>query len=148
MEKIKLGVILLALLQPIIIVSFFGLDFKSFSKCWGTSLEPLFVVVNAVTSFFFFSMKRWRISSIFLLLVVAFSTEQYSALHNIFATGFFISCIYGLLEFERMKIYLIFYLLSLSLIFFGIFWVEVGLSYTLSIYQLNLLWIKYKFENR
>ena len=148
MDKVKLGVILLSLLFPIIIVLTFGWNFKSFSKVWETPLQPLFIIVHASVSFFFYELKRWRMSSVFLMFLVAFSTTMYSDIHNVFAVLFFLSCIYGLAEYKRMRIYLILYCCSVFLAIFGILVFEWGSSYILCFYHLNLFWIKYKFDRR
>lgn len=148
MDKIKVGVVILALLQPLIIIGFFGLEFKSFSKCWGTMLEPLFILTNAATSFFFFSLNRWRIPAVFLMLLTAFSTDTFSSLHNFLAISFFISCVYGLAEFKRTRLYLILYCFSGIFCGLGLFWIETYATYVLCFYHLHLLFIKYKFDNR
>jgi len=47
-------VVVLAMLQPIVIVWLYGIHFPSISSTWDTMLQPLFIITNAVTSFFFF----------------------------------------------------------------------------------------------
>lgn len=148
MYKIKLLVIALALLQPLIIIYVFGVDFKSFSKVYGTVLEPIFIIANASTSFFFFSLNRWKIPSVLLLLLTAFNTNLYSELHNFLATLFFLSCVYALLEYKRRRIFLFFYCSSLFLFFYSLFWFEFFATWILCAYHLKSLYIMYKFENR
>lgn len=145
---LKLLTIGLALSIPIIILTVYGVNFKSFSKLWETPLQPIFIISNTTVSFFFYGLNRWRIPSIFLMLLVAFSTSMYSNIHNICAIGFFISCIYALAEYKRMRIYLILYCCSVFTAVFGIFWFEVYTSYILCFYHFNVLYKKYQFENR
>jgi hypothetical protein len=119
---IRLFVILLAILQPIIILLFLG-DVPSISSVWLSYLQPLFIITNAATSYFLFSVKNWRVPSLFLLLLTAFSVDFSLLFHNIFAVLFFIVCLYSLYGIRRLRWYLIPYILSgVVLLLFGIFW--------------------------
>lgn len=148
MTRLKLAVIILCILQPLIIIATFGLEFKSFSKVYGTSLEPLFVVTNATTSFFFFSLQRWRLTAVLLLFLTAFSTGVYPMAHNIISVLFFISCACALLEYQRRRIYFYLYCSSVLFFSFGIFWFEFFATWVLCLYHLESLWILYKFKNK
>lgn len=148
MQKIKILVVLLALLQPIIIIAVFGLEFKSFSKIYGTILEPLFVITNATTSFFFFSLERWKLPAILLLFLTAFSTGVYHTTHNILAVLFFISCANALLEYKRRRIYFFLYCSSVFFFTCGILWFEFFATWVLCLYHLESIWVLYKFKNR
>ncbi len=143
--SLKLVAILLALSLPIVIVSVYGWGFTSFSKLWETPLAPLFIISNAITSYFLFQVKKWELPSLFLLLVTAFDTTNYSEAHNLFAVFFFISCIYPLWS---RKLFLYLYLGSLSLAIFGLLYLEWGMTWVICGVHLNALYILWKFENR
>lgn len=141
----RLGVVLLALLLPIITIFVFGWEFKSYSKLWGTELEWLFIIVNASTSFFFYSLDKWRMPAVLLLLLTAFSTDQFDLLHNVFASLFFISCIYPLYS---KKLFLSLYLGSSVFALISLFYFEMVATYVICLFHLNSLYILWKFKNR
>lgn len=141
---IKLFVVLLALLQPLIIVLCYGVDVHSISAMWLTALQPLFIITNAFTSYYLFDIRRWRIPSLFLLLLTAFSVQFSMVSHNIFAVIFFLSCIYSLYGIRRLRWYILLYILSgLVLLFFGIFWAEVWAIIIICSYHLHVMYISY-----
>lgn len=150
MQKLKIGVILLCILQPIIMLYYFGWEFKSYSKCWGTDLEPLFIITNATTSYFFFHLNRWwKVSAILLMLTTAFSTDVYPQLHNILAVFTFVSMFFALFEYKSLRIYPLLFALAIGFGgIFSLFWLEVGGSYVACIYHLHVMTIKNKFKNR
>lgn len=122
---IRLFVVILSFLQPFILIWSCG-ELDSISSYWETPLQPLFIFTNAVTSYFFFTMNRWRYSSLGLLLLTAFSVSLYPMVHNVVAVSFFLSCLYPLFKTKRFKYYLWLYMISfLVLIFFGILWAEI-----------------------
>lgn len=140
---IRVLVILLTLIQPLIILLTLG-DTPSISSIWSTYLQPLFIITNAITSYFLFSTKRWFLPSLFLLLLTAFSIDFNLMLHNIFAGLFFLVCIYSLTGIRRLRWYLIPYLLSgVVLLFFGIFWTEVWAITIICSYHLHVIYISY-----
>ena len=140
---IRLFVILLAILQPIIILLFLG-DVPSISSVWLSHLQPLFIITNATTSYFLFSVKNWRVPSLFLLLLTAFSVDFSLLFHNIFAVLFFIVCLYSLYGIRRLRWYLIPYILSgVVLLLFGIFWAEVWAIVVICLYHLHSMYISY-----
>lgn len=141
---VKLFVVLLALLQPLIIIMCYGTDVHSISAMWLTALQPLFILTNASTSYYLFDIKRWRIPSLFLLLLTAFSVEFSMIAHNIFAVIFFVSCVYSLYGIRRLRWYILPYVLS-GLIFFlfGIFWAEVLAVVVICSYHLHGMYISY-----
>jgi len=137
---LRFAVVLLALLQPLIIILCFGVNLDSISAIWLTYLQPLFIITNASTSYFLFSNRRWRIPSLFLLLLTAFSFEFSMLFHNIFAIIFFLSCIYSLYGIRRLRWYIIPYVCSIFFLFlFGIFWAEVFAIIVICAYHFNLL---------
>lgn len=140
---IRLFVILLAILQPIIILLFLG-DVPSISSVWLSYLQPLFIITNATTSYFLFSIKNWRVPSLFLLLLTAFSVDFSLLFHNVFAALFFIVCLYSLYGIRRLRWYLIPYILSgVVLLLFGIFWAEVWAIVVICLYHLHSMYISY-----
>ena len=146
---IRVIVILLAILQPFIIMFWYGVDVVSISSMWETSLQPLFIITNATTSYFLFSVHRWLFPSLFLLLLTAFSVEYHMVTHNIFAGLFFISCINSLFGYNRLRWYLFPYLLSgVVWLMFGMFWGEVFAVLVICIYHANLLYVSYDLKNR
>ena len=148
MYKIKLAVILLCLLQPLIYLVYFKGDLQSFSHSFETELQPLFIVVNASSSFFFFSLNKWKIPALFLMLLTAFSTERFETIHNIFAVLFFLSCFYSLQEYKRMEMYLRLYCFSIFIAFFGLFWFEFLAVYVLCFYHLHNLYKNFQYNTR
>jgi hypothetical protein len=145
--RIRIFVLILALLEPLIVIYCFGYNFDSLSTMWLTYLQPLFIVVNASTSYFLFGVGRWRISSIFLLLLTAFSVEYSILFHYIFAVLFFVGCGYGMWFVRRLRWYLVLYIISLVVLFyFGIFWGEIFAIYIICFYHLHLMSIYYKLN--
>lgn len=139
---IRLFVVLLSFLQPFILIWSCG-ELDSISSYWETPLQPLFIFTNAVTSYFFFTMNRWRYSSLGLLLLTAFSVTLYPTIHNIVAISFFLSCLYPLYKTKRFKYYIGLYSLSfIVLLFFGILWAEIFGVIILTAYHTHMLLYK------
>jgi len=135
----RLFTAIIAVLQPFIIYFTCG-DLISLSQAWNTPLQPLFIFTNALVSYFFFDLPKWRISAVLLLLLTVFSVENYGSIHNILTILFFGSCIYPLYSIHRFRIYMYGYLLSVLIgLFFGLFWIETFAIVTLCIYHLHLL---------
>ncbi len=147
--RIKILTIMLALLQPIIIIYNYGCGFKSFSKVWGSEIEWIFILCNFLVIKSFLEHPRWRLSALFLLLLTCFSTNSYSNCHNLLAVIFFLSCLYSLTEFKSMRNYFYAYCFSVVIgLLSNLFWFEFYAVYVLCAYHLNLYWINYKYENR
>ncbi len=145
--SIRVGAIVLAMLQPIIILLVCG-EIISFSASWNTVLQPLFIFTNAITSYFLFSVNKWKIPALFLILLTSFSVEFSSLLHDIIAMCFFISCIRGLYAINRLRHYLYIYLCSIPMLFIsGLFCFETIAVWVLCFYHLNLMFetIKIKY---
>lgn len=144
----RIFVIILSLLQPIIILIVLG-EIPSISSSWDTSLQPLFICVNAMTSYFFFSAHRWEIPSILLLLLTAFSVESFPIVHNTFAVGFFIMCMYPIYKLRRWRYYLIPYLGGFFVVIkYGLFWGEFWSVWVLCIYNIHIVIHMYKIGIR
>jgi hypothetical protein len=133
---LKVCVIILSMITPFII-SFGG--FKSLSESWGSLFMPLFIINNAVTSYYIFSIRKWRLPALFLLLLTGFPVIGFRVIHNVFAVLFFLSCIYSLGVSRRMKIYIWLYLISAPAFIFSILWGEVLASVVLTAYHLHSL---------
>jgi hypothetical protein len=141
---LRIIVVIVSLLQPLIILIVLG-DIPSISSVWDTSLQPLFIIVNAMTSYFFFSAHRWWISGILLMLLTAFSVESFEMSHNILAVLFFISCMYPIYKLRRWRYYLIPYLVGAPLCSqFGLFWAEFWCAWVLCIYHIHVVVHMYK----
>jgi hypothetical protein len=135
---IRIIVILTSLVHPFILLSYGELP--SMSSYWETPLQPLFIFVNATTSYFLFSINKWKLPSLFLLLLTAFSVSLYPQLHNVFAILFFITCLYPLIKTKRFKYYPILYSLSIIVgLLYGILWLEIYCVLILTIYHLHTL---------
>lgn len=138
---LRLIVILISSISPFIYMGIVG-ELPSISSYWESSMQPMFITVNAVTSYFFFSIDRWRWSALFLLLLTAFSVENYIHLHNIFAICFFLYNLYPMLTSKRIRWALIPYTLSIVLVFKSILYAEILAILSLCSAHLYLL-IKY-----
>ena len=145
---VRLFVIILALLQPYIVYWTLG-DIKALSLVWGTPLEPLFIATNALTSYYLFSMKRWELPALCLLLLTAFSLGTYPIVHDIIAICFFVSVVYPLYRTKRFKYFLYLYLISLLIGYmWGIFWMEVWGIAVMCLYHLILIFYKKSLISR
>ena len=112
----------------------------SLSSYWRTPLQPMFIIINAATSYFFFSTDKWLIPSIFLLLLTAFSLDLYPTTHNVFAGLFFLSCAYPLLTLKRFQFFGILYFMSIFvLLYSGMLWFEIYCVLILGSYHLTIL---------
>lgn len=135
----RLFVIVLAILQPFIIYFYCG-ELTSISQVWDTDLQFLFIITNALVSYYFFELDRWKIPSSFLLLLSSFSVIDHFWLHNIFAILFFISCLIPIYLTKRFRYYLPIYLLSVLIwALKGFFWMETWGIITLCMYHLHLI---------
>jgi hypothetical protein len=134
---LKISVIILSMVTPFVIA--IGCKFNSLSESWGSIFMPLFIINNAMTSYYIFSLRKWRIPALFLLLLTGFPVIGFRVIHNIFAVLFFLSCIYSLGVSKRMKTYLWLYLISAPVFIFSILWGEVLASVVLTSYHLHSL---------
>jgi hypothetical protein len=134
---IKISIIFLSILSPLLMYFFYG-KMGSISAYWNTPFQPLFILSNALTTYVFMDLPKWKLSGIFLFLLTLFSIEYYGTLHNIFAVSFFIVNIYPLYKLKRYRKFLIPYLLS-CVFLPNLFWFEVSAITVLCVYHLNLL---------
>jgi len=132
----------LAVLQPFIIYILYGDNF-TISTSWITPLQPLFIITNALVSFFFYKLDKWKIPAILLLLLPAFSVENHFMLHNILSVMFFIFSGISLLNLKKFRYYFLIFLMSLFFLYFGLFWVETWAILTLGVYHTHLMLYTY-----
>lgn len=138
---------IIAVIQPFIIYLTCG-PLDSISQSWNTPLQPLFIFTNALVSYFFFDLPKWRISAVLILLLTVFSVESHMWLHNVLAILFFISCVFPLWSIKRFRFYLPIYLLSIIFLFFDqLFWSETWSIVTLCFYHVHLMIYGYLLNN-
>lgn len=150
---LKIIIILISLLYPFVLLSVEG-ELLSLSQYWNTSLQPLFIVANVMTAYFFFGIDNWRFSSFLLVMVTAFSVKLYPMIHNVVAVMFFLSCLYPLFKSKRFKFYAYLYLLSplvgflLGLLYLEIYGIIILCSYHLHsiIHVMSVMYQKHKLE--
>jgi hypothetical protein len=141
-------VILFAALSPLICLFSYGY-MPSLSQYWDTPMQPLFIIANAATSYYLIGLKNWRLSSILLILLTAFSVEYYNDLHNILAVLFFIATIFPLVKINNFKFCLKIYLSSILLVPFSMFFAEFVAIFAMCIYHiLSLNKLRKIQENR
>jgi len=144
----RLFISVIAVLQPFIIYFVCG-DLKSISQSWNTDLQPLFIFTNALVSYFFFDIPKWRIPAVLLLLLTVFSVKDWFILHNVLAILFFIVCAIPLWSIKKFRFYLLIYLLSiLFLIFDGFYWMETWAILTLCFYHVHVMLFTRKIISR
>jgi hypothetical protein len=144
-EFLLRAVVLLVAFAALLVYGMQQTNQVSISDFWSTPLQPLFIFVNAATSYYFFSTEKWQPSAIFLLLLTAFPVDNYMVLHNIFATSFFVYSAIPIATDKRLNIYLGPYVLSLAFVNWpDIFFSEVIAVSTLCLFQGHKLYLRYK----
>ena len=144
---LRLSVVIIAMASPFICLLIEG-ELPSYSQYWITDVRPLFIFTNAATSYFLFSVRKWRIPAICLMLLTAFSYDQYFLIHNVTAICFFITCSISISYTMRYQYYILPYLSSLIILFlFGIYWGEVAAISVICAYHLHRLIAYNKIEN-
>ena len=144
---VKVFAIFLSLIYPFIMIYNIGI-LESISQYWTTEFQPLFILSNVICSYFFFSLKNWKIPSFFLLLLTSFSWSEYQIPHNIFAVCFYFSCLYCLFKNKRFKIFRILYIVSIIAYPYSILLGEIITIIILSSFHLKILLYKEKLEKR
>ncbi len=135
---VRLSAILIAALTPFILISCFEQQ-ESISQYWATPGQPLFIIANVITSYFFFTIKEWRIPSYLLVSLTAFSVESFIVTHNILAILFFASAAHSLYQIKRLKWYFVAYVLCLPLLSYGLLHAEIGGILVLCAYHAHIL---------
>jgi len=141
---IRFSILVIAFLTPMIMLSYDKL--LSISSYWETPLQPLFIFSNALTTYIFITLPKWRFSAVLLFLLTIFSVEYYPTLHDIFAISFFIINLYPLFSIKRYRLLIIPYVFSLIWLP-DLFWVEVHALTVLCIYHLFLMIKLYKITS-
>lgn len=143
---VRIIVVIVALLSPWICFLSIG-ELNSYSQYWTTDIRPLFIFTNASTSYFLVSSERWRFPALALMLLTAFSYDQYFWIHNVTAIAFFILCAIAIAT-GPLRYYIVFYLSSIILLFSsGIFWAEVFAITVTCAYHLHLTLAYKRIEN-
>ncbi len=130
--------IILAITYPFFCVLIAGYK-PSLSQYWNTTLQPIFILSNILTVYYFIQIKNWRIPAIFLFLLTIFSISFYGNLHNIFAICFFISAFIPLCKTKRFTYTFYIYLLGGCLIPFNLLVGEIIIISTIGLYHFLLL---------
>jgi hypothetical protein len=146
----------LAIAAPIIMIASHGV-LPSLSKYWETEWQPLFILCNAVTSYFFFTLPRWRLAAAALMLLTAFSVTDWPFTHNMFAVVFFAAAYRVMwlserypvfLLSERYPVFLLMYGLGIIVMPFSFLWGEIVSIAALSMYHLTVLIRLQQLTNR
>ena len=138
------GLVLLTTLASVVVYCQYD-DKNSFSAMWESPIQPMFIFVNAITSYYFFIMDKWRLSGIFLLLLTAFSIKNFFIIHNVFAISFFAYSVIPIATDKRLSIYLVPYMLSLAFVNWpNIFFSEIIAISTLCAFHAHKLYFQYK----
>jgi len=145
--NVKLITIFLCLISPAVMIINNGI-LDSLSQYWGTPFQPLFIVSNIICSYFFFSLKNWKIPSFFLLLLTSFNWYEFQIAHNIFALCFYFSCMYCLFTNKRFVIYRYLYILSIVAYPYSILLGELISIVVLCCFHFQVLLYKNKLEKR
>lgn len=143
---IRFSILIISFLVPFIMLFTYG-KLNSLSSYWNSPLQPIFIVSNALTTYIFINLPKWRLSALFLFLLTVFSVEYYGLLHNIFAVSFFLINIYPLLSIKRYRLFVIPYLAAFFWLS-DLFWLEVHAITVLCVYHLVLMLKFYKLINR
>jgi len=125
----RMLVIFFAFITPFVFLLSQGY-LPSISSYWSTPLQPLFIIANATTSYYFFaSHSSWRIPATLLLFLTAFSVDSYPMVHNVLAVIFFISCLIPLYTTKHYKNFFWVYVIS---VFFMPFSITIGETLSIS----------------
>jgi hypothetical protein len=141
----RVAAILLAAISPFICLIAYGY-LPSLSSYWNTDLQPLFIIANAITSYYLYSIKPWRMPALMLLFLTAFSVELFPMVHNALAVGFFIMNLYPLYNTNHFKWCIYIYLLSLLVLPWSMTFAEIISIGALCIYHYLLLRKVYKLN--
>ena len=143
---VKIFAVFFAVVTPFIMVTS-GEVLGSISQYWDTQYQPLFIISNIICSYFFFSLKTWKLPSLFLVLVVGFNHYQFNAIHNIFAICFYFSCLHSLYKNKRFVLYRFLFLLSIVIYPYSIILGEIVSIVILCLHHLRVLLYKEKLTN-
>ena len=142
---LKILALILAVTQPFILMYFFG-EQRSISQYWITSGQPLFIITNAMTSYFLFSTNHWSFPATSLLLLTAFSVQLAPMAHNIFAGAFFVSCLFPIANSKRFKWYLIPYAVGGIIAIFHLLAGETIAVLSICAYHAHVMYYMYQLK--
>jgi len=135
----------LAALSPLICVAVEG-PMISYSAYWDTPLQPLFILTNAITSYYLFDAERWKAPAFLLLMLTAFSTSQFSTVHDILAVAFFIACLESLWNTNHFRWVLIPYAISFPILSANMLIAEMLAISTITLYHGLMLHKRYQLS--
>jgi hypothetical protein len=145
---IRMAVMILAASSPIIFLATQGYK-PSLSSYWRTDAQPIFIIINATTSYYLYGIRRWKPAAILLLFLTAFSVQDYMITHNVLAVLFFVACLYPLHQNNHYRrVYFYLYLLSLPLMAINLLLAESISIIILCLYHAKILTRIYKIQNR
>lgn len=144
---VKMFVIVLAALTPLILYFTQGYH-PSISTYWRTPMQPLFIIVNAITSYYLFGIKNWKFPAFFMLMLTAFSVTDFMIFHNIVAGMFFVSCLVAIHISRHLRFIFWMYLISLPVMIYDLLLGESLAVFSLCLYHAIVLIKINKFANR
>ena len=136
--RLRMVVIIIAAIFPFICILTYGYK-PSISRYWETDIQPIFIITNAATSYYLFSLDKWKKSALLLLLLTSFSLTLYPDMHNILATIFFIINLRPLFKSNKFKWCAWVYTTALFVLPFSMTISEIIAIDTLCIYHILLL---------
>ena len=141
------GLILLGLIYPCIIYHWIG-PLPSISEYFMTPAQPIFLLINAGTSFYFVTTKNWRIPGILLLMLSCFSLDFYSTFHTVIAALFFLWSLAAVIVGKRYRFLSICMFLSTFGLFHSIFLAEVLAIFFICMYHFLILYDMYEIYRK
>lgn len=141
------GLILLGLIYPCIMYHWIG-PLPSISEYFMTPAQPIFLLINAGTSFYFVTTRNWRIPGILLLALSCFSLDFYPVAHTIIAALFFLWSLFAVLAGKRYRFLSIGMLLSAYGLYHSIFLAEVLAVFFICIYHFLILYDMYELYRK
>lgn len=144
---LRAGLILLGLIYPCIMCRWIG-PLPSISEYFMTAAQPIFLLINAGTSFYFVTTHNWRIPGVLLLALSCFSLEYYPTAHTIMAALFFLWSIAATLAGKRYRFLAIGMILSGFGLFHSIFLAEVLAIFFICMYHSLILYDLYELYRK
>lgn len=144
---LRICVVLLTMLAPFLYLGFHGYEL-SVSTYWNSEWRPLYIISNAATSYFLFSLSNWKIPATFLMLLTAFAVDQYMFMHNFFAGCFFVFSFFCLLFSKRFKWYWKIYIVCSFIALINLLLGEILVIELIAMYHLQMLMHKKIIEKR
>jgi len=120
----------------------------SISEYFATPAQPLFLLINAATSFYFVTTKNWKIPGILLLALSCVSLEFYPTAHTILAALFFLWSVAATISGKRYRFLAIGMILSGFGLFHSIFLAEVLAIFFICMYHSLILYDLYELYKK